>query len=373
MKPRPAKATPASEEFWSAVLKRDKRMDGRFVFAVRSTGIYCRPSCPARRPHRRHALFFSLPEAAEQAGFRPCRRCRPRQTPSRNPQAERIQRVCRYIESHAEDSLPLKALSRQAGISPHHFQRTFKRLIGLSPREYAEALRVTHLKKHLRHARDVTAALYEAGYGSSSRLYEKAHAQLGMTPATYRRGGKGMDIRFTIVSSPLDGLLVGATRLGICALYLGDDKSRLEKALREEYPHARIRRDRDGLARWVKTLLRHLEGKHPHLDLPLDVQATAFQRRVWQELQRIPYGTTRSYSEIAHALGKPSAVRAVARACATNPVSVIVPCHRVVRSDGNLAGYRWGLKRKKALLEKESAVAAGKADIKRSRPWRKRS
>jgi AraC family transcriptional regulator of adaptative response/methylated-DNA-[protein]-cysteine methyltransferase len=243
------------------------------------------------------------------------------------------------------------------GASEGHLQKTFKRVMGISPREYAGARRVAALKSKLRDGQDVTRALYEAGYGSSSRLYEKSSAELGMTPAAYRRGGKGMNISYTIVDCPLGRMLLAATERGISALTLGDSDSVLEAALLAEYPQAQIHRDDARFAEWTRLLERHLNGAAPRLDLPLDLQATAFQRRVWKELQKIPYGETRTYTQVARSIGKPRAIRAVARACATNPVSVIVPCHRVIRGDGSLAGYRWGLKRKEALLKQEQHVA----------------
>jgi len=338
--------------YWRAALARDARWDGRFVFAVRSTRIYCRPSCPARRPARRQVVFFPLPEAAERAGFRPCRRCRPQEAPG-NPSLELVRRVCRAIETGLEEPLTLRALGAHVGVSPGHLQRTFTRLMGITPREYADARRLDRLKVHLREGQNVTHALYGAGYGASSRLYEKAAVQLGMTPGTYRRGGKGMKISYTIVNSPLGRLLVAATERGICMVSLGDSAAALEAALRHEYPSAEIQRDASGFAPWVTAIVRYLNGRQPNLNLPLDVQATAFQRRVWEELRRIPYGGTRSYKQVAQAIGRPSAVRAVARACATNPVSIVIPCHRVLRADGGLGGYRWGLERKRALLERE--------------------
>jgi len=330
-------------------------MDSSFVYAVRSTGIYCQPSCPSRRAGRDQVRFFPLPEAAEQEGYRPCRRCRPRWSPS-GLQAELIERVCRQIGAHPDGPLTLAALAENSGVGPHHLLRTFQRAMGITPRQYADALRLRRLKKQLRKGDDVTTALYEAGYGSSSRLYERSDAQLGMTPATYRRGGRGMRIGYTIVNSPLGRLLVAATSRGICAVYLSDSDARIETALTREYPRAEVRRDTHGLRQWVRALVNHLNGHQPKLDLPLDLQATAFQRRVWQELRTIPYGKTRSYSEIARAIGRPRATRAVARACATNPVSVVIPCHRVVRQDGHLGGYRWGLERKRALIDRESGA-----------------
>ena len=361
-----------TDALWHAVQSRDRGADGEFVYAVRSTGVYCRPSCPSRKPRREQVVFFPLPEAAEQRGFRACRRCRPRTVRAQDPSTQAVARICREIESRilsnadagsGENRLTLAALSSTAGISPHQLERAFRRVMGITPRQYADAQRMRQLKSSLRKGDDVTTALYDAGYGSSSRLYERAPSQLGMTPATYRQGGAGMQIHYTIVASPLGRLLVGATSEGISALYLGEADAALESALRKEYPRAEIRRDTSGsknLGGWVDQILAHLRGKEPQLDLPTDVQATAFQRRVWEELRRIPYGATRTYTEVARSIGRPAAIRAVARACATNPVSVVVPCHRVVRQDGNLAGYRWGLERKQALLEHEMAEKAKK-------------
>jgi AraC family transcriptional regulator of adaptative response/methylated-DNA-[protein]-cysteine methyltransferase len=345
--------------FWRAALERDAAFDGVFVFAVRSTGIYCRPSCPARRAARKRVVFFSLPEDAEAAGFRPCRRCRPREAPSRDPRVELVHRVCRVIEANPDETLSLQALSTRTGVSPYHLQRTFKSVMKITPRQYADARRMDGLRRRLRHGQDVAGATYEAGFGSSSRLYERASGQLGMTPATYRRGGRGMSIGYSIVQCALGRLLVAATERGVCAVSLGDSDAVLEAALRSEYPNAQVYRD-ESRGRWVSDLLGHLDGHRATLNLPVDLQATAFQRRVWEELRRIPYGSTRSYSEVARAIGRPKAVRAVARACATNPVSVIIPCHRVVREDGSLGGYRWGLKRKQALLEKEKGKRRGR-------------
>ncbi|MGH9747390.1 MAG: bifunctional DNA-binding transcriptional regulator/O6-methylguanine-DNA methyltransferase Ada [Candidatus Acidiferrales bacterium] len=360
------KATP-SKEFapaaarWRAVQSRDRAADGIFVYGVRSTGIYCRPSCPSRKPRPEQVVFFPLPEAAEQEGFRACRRCKPRTANLRDPRTQAVAKVCREIEFRMRDGndapVTLSALSAPVGMSPHQLERAFRSVMGITPRQYADAQRMRRLKSHLRKGDDVTTALYDAGFGSSSRLYERAPSQLGMTPATYRQGGAGMRVNYTIVDSPLGRLLVGATDRGISALYLGETDVRLEAALEKEYPRAEIRRDRNGLEGWVSKILAHLRGREPNLDLPTDVQATAFQRRVWEELRHIPYGATRTYSQVAKAIGRPSAIRAVARACATNPVSVVVPCHRVVREDGNLAGYRWGVDRKRALLEHESAGA----------------
>ena len=346
-------------QYWQAVLSRDRQSDGSFVYAVLSTGIYCRPSCPSRRPRREQVVFFSQPEAAEQAGFRQCRRCRPRGIDTAEEQQVLVERARRYIEAHLEEAVTLAALSAEVGMSPHHLQRLFKRVIGVSPRQYVDACRLDRFKTQIKGGAPVTRALYEVGYSSSSRLYERTDAQLGMTPTTYRKGGKDMNISYTIVDCPLGRLLVAATARGVCAVSLGDADAPLEAALRGEYPAAKIERDERGLGEWVEAILRYLAGQQPQLDLPLDVQATAFQWQVWQALRAIPVGQTRSYSAVAQALGQPTAARAVARACATNPVSLVIPCHRVVREDGDLGGYRWGLERKRALLAQEKADVPG--------------
>jgi|SRR5579859_1387010 len=343
--------------FWQAVLARDRAFDGRFVFAVRSTGIYCRPSCPARRPRREQVLFFPLIEAAEQAGFRPCRRCRPAEYGYTNEQMDLTQQACDFIEAHLEEDLTLATLGAQLHISPFHLQRSFKRILGITPRQYAETRRMGQFKTRLKEGGTVTSAMYEAGFRSSSRLYERAPAHLGMTPTTYRKGGQGMSITYTIVDCPLGRLLVAATERGICAVSLGASDATLEGFLQHEYPAAQIQRDDAGLQGTINAILTYLNGHQLNLNLPIDVQATAFQRQVWETLRAIPSGSTRSYSEIAQALGNPKATRAVARACATNPVALVIPCHRVVREDGELGGYRWGIERKQQLLNQEKAAA----------------
>jgi AraC family transcriptional regulator of adaptative response/methylated-DNA-[protein]-cysteine methyltransferase len=343
------------DQQWGAVLARDAASDGQFVYAVLSTGIFCRPSCPSRRPRREQVRFFSQPEAAQRAGFRPCLRCEPTAPQARGAHARLAERVCRYIDAHPDEQLTLAALGEAVGLSPNHLQRSFKRAMGISPREYAAARRVEGLKAQLREGRDVTGALYEAGYGSSSRLYEQSDERLGMTPAAYRRRGEQMQIDYTTVESPLGRMLIAATERGVCAVSLGDDDAALERGLRDEYPAAQIGRDDAALRVWVEPVLARVEGPGPHPDLPLDVRASAFQQRVWHELRAIPWGSTRSYGELAQALGQPNAARAVARACATNPVAIVNPCHRVVAADGGLSGYRWGAERKRALLEREAA------------------
>ncbi len=360
-----------TDDYWRAVVERDARADARFVYAVRSTGIYCRPTCPSRRPQRRQVVFYSAPEAAERDGFRPCRRCRPRAAGLGVPAAlaKMAENVCRDIEAGLEqgdEPITLAALSNRVGVNAHQLQRKFKRVMGITPRQYADAQRLARLKGRLRGGQNVTGALYDAGYGSSRALYERAPSRMGMTPATYRRGGLGMRIGYTVVDSPLGRLLVGATERGVCAVCLGDSDAKLEASLAAEYPRAEIRRDEAMLGRSVSAFLNHLEGRTPRLDLPVDLQATAFQWRVWEELRAIPYGSTRSYSEVARAIGRPKAVRAVAHACATNPVAVVIPCHRVVGKDGGLHGYRWGLARKEKLLALERRTGQKAAESMRA-------
>ncbi len=283
---------------------------------------------------------------------------------------ELVQRICRALEAERESPWTLTSLGDAFGLSPHRLHRLFTRTLGVTPRQYADACRLRGLKQRLRDGENVTSALYAAGYGSSSRLYEQAPVQLGMTPATYRRGGRGLRIHYTTVASPLGRLLVGATQRGICAISLGDSDKRLETILRREYHQAEIQRDGHALRTWVRTLLAYLRGHEPRLNLPLDIQATAFERRVWEALRRIPYGETRSYSAIARAIGKPSAARAVARACAKNPVAIVIPCHRVVRADGESGGYRWGAARKRKLLarERRSRPGSNRRRLGRQRP-----
>jgi len=337
---------------WQQVIARDARQDGRFVFAVRTTGIYCRPSCPSRRPRRDSVEFFPTPNDAERAGYRACLRCKPTEISS---QAQYVARA-RTILDNAEGIVTLQQLSKQVRLSPFHLQRLFKRATGLSPREYQSARRMQHVKHELRKGDDVTTALYNAGFGSSSRLYEKAPQQLGMTPGEYRRGGAGATITFAIVPSPLARMLVAATERGLCAVRFGDNAGDLEHELRIEFHAAEVHRDDAAMRRYVDPLLAVIRGENTMIDLPLDVRATAFQMKVWEKLRQIPRGETRSYSEIAREIGSPSAVRAVARACASNPVALAVPCHRVVRTGGDLAGYRWGIERKQKLLDAEKRV-----------------
>jgi len=347
-----------AERRWRIVLARERRYDGAFVYAVRSTGIYCRPSCPSRRPGRDQVAFFPVPEAAEAAGFRPCRRCHPAEPGGRpDPRVPLVRDVCRLIDAHPDEPARLATLAARVRTTPHRLLRAFRGVLGISPRQYHDAGRIDRFKAGLRAGRRVSPALYDAGYSSPSRVYERAHLRLGMTPATYRRGAAGVPLAYTVVPCPLGQLLVAATERGICRIALGSGVTTLEAGLRAEFPAAELRRGGadSALGEWVEQVLRYLDGRAQQLDLPLDIRATAFQQRVWEALRKIPYGRTRSYSEVARAIGRPRATRAVARACATNPAALVIPCHRVVRADGALGGYRWGIERKQALLARERA------------------
>jgi AraC family transcriptional regulator of adaptative response/methylated-DNA-[protein]-cysteine methyltransferase len=342
-----------TDEWWQATLARDPRFDGQFVFAVSSTMIYCRPSCPSRRANRERVTFYSVPEAAEQAGFRACKRCKPKSARVLDPQLELVQRVCRYLDQSDVEDLKLSTLAEQTGISAFHLQRTFKSVMGISPHQYANAKKFGRLKSLIKEGESVTSAVYESGFNSSSRVYEQSAAELGMTPATYAKGGRGLAIFYTIADSPLGRLLVAVTDRGVCSVKMADKDAELIEDLKAEFPEADIKQNDKVLMASVSQILNHLNGKEPRINLPLNIRATAFQRQVWEELNRIPYGESRSYGEVARALGKPGAVRAVGHACATNPVALVIPCHRVIREDKSLGGYRWGLERKKRLLERE--------------------
>jgi AraC family transcriptional regulator of adaptative response/methylated-DNA-[protein]-cysteine methyltransferase len=345
---------------WESVLHRDPSADDRFLYGVTTTGIYCRPSCPSRRPKRDNVAFFSSAEAAERAGFRACQRCRPNRVKSSNRPIQRARDfIDRHIADLSEERITLELLGEESGLSPYHLQRKFKELLGLTPAQYVRARKSERLKGELKRGETVSRATFGAGYGSSSRVYGTSDAQLGMTPATYRRGGAGMHIDYVIAKTSLGPLLVAATERGVCAVTLGDDTNALETSLAEEYPaatRALVTAPSSLLASWVQEIVATVDGGRARPDIPLDVRASAFQWKVWRELQKIPLGETRSYSEIASAIGLPAAVRAVASACANNRVAVVVPCHRAVRLDGGLGGYRWGLERKKRLLEKERAM-----------------
>jgi AraC family transcriptional regulator of adaptative response/methylated-DNA-[protein]-cysteine methyltransferase len=354
----PAQTPPQIEaRRWQAVLARDRSQDGAFVFAVASTGIFCRPTCPAKRPRRQNVSFFDNAIAAEQAGYRACLRCRP-QAVGGNPQSALVRAICRFIEQNIEDRLTLSLLAKKFHRSAFHLQRTFKSALGVSPKAYLDACRLRQVKQNLQAGHNVTRALYAAGYGSSSRLYERTATQLGMTPEKYRRGAIAAVVRYTIADSPLGRMMIAATDRGICAIQFADSDQELQQGLMREFPFATRRRDDEAMSEHRDNLTRLIAGQTPNPQLPLDIRATAFQRRVWEALQKIPRGETRSYSAVAKKIGMPKATRAVARACATNPVAVAIPCHRVVRQDGELGGYRWGVERKEQLLAMEKEAGA---------------
>jgi AraC family transcriptional regulator of adaptative response/methylated-DNA-[protein]-cysteine methyltransferase len=338
---------------WKALAARDSAADGTFVYGVTSTGIYCRPSCPSRRPRADRVRFFDTGGEAKQAGFRACKRCKPDTVGLAQPGIEAVRRASVYLATHADQTVTLGRLARVASMSPHHLQRRFKAIVGLSPREFQSAVRAGRLRTSLRDGRDVTTAIYEAGYGSPSRVYEAAPTGKGMSLSSYRRGGAGLRIGYSTFSSAIGYVLVAATDNGVCAVRIGDRESALVDDLRREYPAADIEPQKSK-SEWTRAIATHLRGQAPSLDLPIDVRATAFQWKVWRALQQIPYGETRNYAEVARSIGKPSAVRAVARACATNPVALVVPCHRVVPKAGGVGGYRWGAQRKEKLLTAEA-------------------
>lgn len=350
------------EQRWAAVRNRDARCDGKFLYGVVTTGVFCRPSCPSRRPLRKNVRFYATPDAAARDGLRPCLRCRPLAAAGDDAQAARIHAVARHIEAHAHESLPLSALAARARLSPFHFQRRFKALVGVTPKQYLTACRMKRLKDGLRAGAPVTGAIYDAGFGSASRVYERVDTRLGMTPKQYRQGGAGVAISYTVAETPLGLTLVAATDRGLCFVQFGVAEAELVARLEREYPGATIApmdaSARAPFAEWMAALAAHLEGTRPRLDLPLDMRGTAFQMKVWSFLQRIPYGEVRSYAEVAEGIGAPQAVRAVASACAANRIAVAIPCHRVIRGDGGLGGYRWGLERKRALIDAERSARA---------------
>ncbi len=346
-------ASTASLDRWTAVADRDLAADGRFVFAVTTTGIYCRPTCPSRRPRREHVQFFDRAVDAEQAGFRACLRCKPKDAVS--PARARVEKARVWLDAHEDEKPTLARLARVAGVSPWHLQRSFTRLYGVSPRDYAAARRVGRLKASLRAGSSSTDAVYEAGYGSPSRVYAEADRTLGMTPAAYRDGGAAERVRYAIADSEIGKVLVASTARGLCRVAMGDSDQVLKEELEREFPRATISEDARDMAPIARFVGQHLSGDGSALRaLPIDLRGTVFQRRVWKALQRIPRGSTRTYSEIAAAIGQPKASRAVARACATNPLALIVPCHRVVPAAGGTGGYRWGKARKARLLRLEA-------------------
>lgn len=350
-----ALSTAASEdaERWAALAARDGRADGRFVYAVRTTGVYCRPSCPSRAARPENVTFHATCAEAEAAGFRPCRRCRPDEPGLAERRAEAVARACRLIDA-AETMPPLADLARAAGLSAFHFHRVFKAATGVTPKAYAAARRAEALAASLPKAASVTEALYEAGYGTASRFYADAAGRLGMAPAAYRKGGLGIRIRFGVGACSLGAILVAATEAGICAILLGDEPDPLVRDLQDRFPGAEIEGGDPEFEAWMARVIGLVEAPGTGLDLPLDIRGTAFQQRVWAALRAIPVGATATYADIARVIGAPTAMRAVAQACGANHLAVAIPCHRVVRSDGSLSGYRWGVARKRALLTREA-------------------
>ena len=340
--------------YWKAVLNHDPSFDGRFYYGVLTTGVFCRPSCPGRRPLRNNVRFFETPQQAESSGLRACLRCCPLASSGLDPNAARIEKLCRFIEQSMieRDVAPsLQELSIEASLSPFHLQRSFKAIAGVTPRQYADACRLNILKAHLQTGHSVTRSMVDAGFGSASRLYERSDKLLGMTPGQYKRGGAGVHIRYTAIETKFGPLLLAASERGVCSIQFGGEG---ELLLEREFPQALLERsDVEPLAGWARAVAGYLKGAKPRIDLPLDIQATAFQRLVWEYLQTIPRGATQSYSEVARGIGKPNAARAVARACAANRIAIAIPCHRVVRETGEPGGYRWGKDRKEKILAGE--------------------
>ena len=350
----PSAASRADDARWEVVRRRDPAFDGKFFFAVRTTGVFCRPSCASRPAKRENVSFFETVEAAERAGFRACKRCRPEKLGAPDPHVEAVRRACERIAS-AEEAPSLADLAARAGLSPFHFHRVFKKITGVTPKAYAAEMRARRAHDKLRTAETVTEAIYDAGFNSSSRFYETAAARLGMTPTAVRRGGQGAVIRFAVGQASLGAVLVAATNKGVCAIMLGDDPDALARALQDRFPRAELIGGDEKFELTVARVVGLVEAPGQRLDLPLDIRGTAFQQRVWEALRAIPPGKTATYAEIAEAVGRPTAVRAVAQACAANPLAVAIPCHRVVRTDGDLSGYRWGVERKRKLLDLEAA------------------
>lgn len=348
-----ANSTTETDPRWLAVVARDPAADGSFFYSVKTTGIYCRPSCPARTAKPVNVHFHASREDAETAGFRPCRRCKPDQPSLHEQHSTKVADMCRLIET-AEIELNLAELATQARLSLYHFHRIFKAVTGLTPKAYAAAHRAKRVRSELVHSATVTAAIYDAGYNSNSRFYEQAQQVLGMTPSSYRAGGANTKICFAIGECALGSILVAMSERGVCAIALGDDPNALSRDLQDKFPQAELIGGDNDFEQLIAKIVGFVEAPALGLDLPLDVRGTAFQQRVWQALREIPVGTTVSYSEIAQRIGAPKAVRAVAGACAANTLAVAIPCHRVVRTDGSLSGYRWGIERKAELLHREN-------------------
>lgn len=340
-----------SDPRWTAVQQRDRQADGTFVYGVRTTGIFCRPSCASRQPRRENVRLFADPMAARRAGFRPCKRCRPESDPE--PGVAAVERACRHIEALSRPP-SMAELALAVGLSPSHLHRLFRRILGTTPAAYADTLRQNRLRTHLAQGANVTAAIRQVGFGSTGRYYDGTDRGLGMTPATFRRGARGEMIDFALSKCSLGWLAVAVTQRGVCLIEIGDDREHVAEAVRRAFPRAEVREQDPNQAEWLTAVVRLVEKPGPAPDLPLDIRGTAFQRRVWEELRTIPPGATLSYLDLACRIGQPSATRAVAGACAANRLAVAIPCHRVVRSDGSLSGYRWGPERKQALLEREA-------------------
>jgi len=349
-------ASPDQDARWQAVVERDASADGTFVYSVRSTGVYCRPSCPSRLAKRVNVQFHATAKAAERAGFRPCKRCKPDQPGLVEKQAAKVAEICRFIES-ADHTPSLDELAKRAQMSTFHFHRTFKAATGVTPAAYARGERAKRVREELGdEGQSVTSAIYGAGYNSGSRFYEKSTEVLGMKPSEYRAGGANNVIRFSVGECSLGSILVAHSERGVCAIFLGDDPETLLHELEDRFPNAELIGSDKDFETLVAKVVAFVEAPRLGLDLPLDVRGTAFQQRVWRALQKIPAGKTLSYADVAKRIGSPKAVRAVASACAANAIAVAIPCHRVVRKGGGLSGYRWGVERKRALLKREDAV-----------------
>lgn len=351
-RPREAKSSPLDDSRWQAVTMRDASADGAFVYAVATTGVYCRPSCGARRPLRQNVRFFHSAAGAEKAGFRPCKRCKPNALADMDVIAEKVAAACRQIET-GEIAPTLDDLAREADLSPYHFHRVFKATTGVTPKAYADAHRSERVRSQLKNGASITRVVYDAGYGSSARFYDTADHTLGMKPGQYRSGGRNLQIRYAVAPCSLGLVLAGATSKGLCAIFLGDDAISLQRDLRERFPNAALIEGDREFAKLLAKVAASIETPRKAASLPIDIIGTAFQQQVWAALRDIAPGETATYAQIAERIGKPKAVRAVGTACGANPIAVAVPCHRVVGSDGKLTGYRWGLDRKRALLDRE--------------------
>jgi AraC family transcriptional regulator, regulatory protein of adaptative response / methylated-DNA-[protein]-cysteine methyltransferase len=340
------------DEYWTAVQKKDQDYDGEFVFAVATTGIYCRPSCPSKTAKRQNVRFYETTFAAQSAGFRACKRCHPEGVSQQHTRNALIEQACEHMQNSAS-RLSLDELAHKVGMSPHHFHRVFKSIVGVTPKDYQQAILQKRMVNALDKSQSITEAIYDAGFNSAGRFYEGADAMLGMTAQSYRKEGSGVEIRYAVEPCALGVILVAATPRGVCAIEFGSSAHELVERLRGRFAQASFSPADETFRNWIGKILAYIEHPKTLLDMPLDVQGTVFQRRVWKALQDIPVGQTLSYTEVAEKIGQPSAARAVASACASNQIAVVIPCHRVVRSDGSLSGYRWGVERKAELLRRE--------------------